>query len=230
MSERRYARYTRKKTWNALYSQAVNACYALVPYSATNNSIWLIRCNTPGETQSTMMRLLSQSSEIEAFFAGNQASNQKPQSLRNAGEAVILAQSSDYYHYHLAERSTLALVVAGQHNSYLHLPVWETRSNKRYEARETAFTIGTSAFARIRATHLGHTILIAALASGDQNAVSYLATLPARTKRRIHNEVIAFQNQSYRGQPLAFHTESERVAIGVKISQGLRRYHENKAS
>jgi hypothetical protein len=230
MPERRYARYTRKKTWNALYSQAVNACYALVPYSATNNSIWLIRCNTPGEAQSTMMRLLSQSEEIEAFFAGNHASNNKPQCLRNAGEAVILAKSNDYYHYHLAERSTLALVVAGQHNSYLHLPVWETSSNRRYEARETAFKIGSPEFARIRSTQIGHTILIAALASGDQKALSYLATLPDRTRRRICNEVVAFQNQSYRGQPLAFHTESEKLAIGAKISQGLRRYHKNKAS
>lgn len=228
MSERRYARYTRRKTWAALYSQAVNACYAIVPYSSTNNSIWLIRCNTPGETQSAMIRLLGQSDEIEAFFTGNQASINRPQSLRNAGEAVILAKSNDYYHYHLAERSTLALVVAGQHNSYLHLPVWETRSNKRYEARETAFKIGSPEFACIRSTQLGHTILIAALASGDQKALSYLATLPARTKRRIHNEVIAFQNQNYRGQPLAFHTESERLAIGAKISQGLRRYHDRK--
>lgn len=229
MKECHYARYTRKKTWNALYSQAVNASYALVPYSATNNSIWLIRCSTPGETQATMTRLLSQSDEIEAFFASNQTPNYAPQSLRNAGEAVILAKSNDYYHYHLTERSTLALVIAGQHNSYLHLPVWETSSNRRYETRETAFKIGSPEFARIRATQLGHTILIAALASGDQKALSYLATLPARTKRRIRNEVSAFQNQSYRGQPLAFHTESERLAIGARISQGLRRYHGSKS-
>ena len=43
MPERPYSRYTRAKTWAALYSQHINAGYALVPYSATNNSIAVIR-------------------------------------------------------------------------------------------------------------------------------------------------------------------------------------------
>jgi len=33
---------------------------------------------------------------------------------------------------------------------------------------------------------------------------------------------------SYRGRPLAFLTEAERREIGGKISEGLRRYHEQK--
>src|SRR5260370_10554174 len=103
MPERPYSRYTREKTWAALYSQAINACYALVPYSATNNSIALIRCKTPEETQATMARLLDLSEECDAFYASKQTPDRSPAFLKGAGEAVILARSSDYYHYHLAE-------------------------------------------------------------------------------------------------------------------------------
>lgn len=226
MPERRYARYTRRKTWAALYSQSVNAGYALVPYSATNNSLWVIRCKNPEETYTTMKRLLTQSDEIETFFADRQM--EMPASIKNAGEAVVLAKSGDYYRYHLTDRPSLALMIAGQHNSYLNLPVWETSTNRRYAARETSLTIGSPEFARARLTQKGHSILIAALASGDQTALLYLSTLPDRTRRRIRQEVACFQNQSYRGQPLAFHTEHERLIIGTKISEGLKRYYERK--
>ncbi len=44
MAERPYSRYTRASTWAALFSQHLNAGYALVPLSATNNRIAVIRC------------------------------------------------------------------------------------------------------------------------------------------------------------------------------------------
>ena len=47
MAERPYSRYTRAKTWAALYSQHLNAGYAWVPFSRTNNSIAVISCATP---------------------------------------------------------------------------------------------------------------------------------------------------------------------------------------
>jgi hypothetical protein len=44
MAERPYSRYTRASTWAALFSQHLNTGYALVPLSATNNRIAVIRC------------------------------------------------------------------------------------------------------------------------------------------------------------------------------------------
>jgi hypothetical protein len=121
----------------------------------------------------------------------------------------------------------LALVVAGLHDSYLHLPVWETSSNRRYAARETALKIGSPEFdkARGRGQQLGHSILASALAAGDQAALAYLKTLPERTRRRIRQEADALQVERYRGRPLAFHTDAQRQAVGTKISAGLIRYH-----
>lgn len=245
MTERPHSRYTREKTWQALYSQAINACYALVPGSATNNSIWLKRCETPEETQSCMTSLLSRLSEIESFFNGkpvkreerrednywqlyHQWLTQKPACLRNAGEAVVLARSSDYWRYHLEDQPGLALVVAGQHDSYLHLPCLETSSNRRYAARETAIKIGSPEFEKARRTQQAHNCLVAALATGDQAALAHLKSLPERTRRRLRQEAEVLQAERYRGRPLAFHTEIERQAIGQKISNGLLLYHAKK--
>lgn len=239
MTERPYARYTREKTWAALYSQSVNACYALVPNSVTNNSIWLMRCKAPEQTQETMASLLTHADEIEAFFADKPLKKrgedywpifaqwliQKPACLKNAGEAVVLARSSDFWRYHLEDQPGLALVVAGQHDSYLHLPVWETSSNRRYAPRETTLKIGSPEFERARRSQQGHNTLLSAIAAGDQTALAYLKRLPDRTRRRIRQEADALQSERYRGRPLAFHTESERQAIGAKISAGLIRYH-----
>lgn len=230
MPERPHARYTREKTWAALYSQAINACYALVPNSATNNSLWLLRCKSPEETQERLRFLLAREQECAAFFASRQTPEHAPTYLKYAGEAVVLAKSSDYWRYHLADRPDLALVVAGQHDSYLHVPCWETSSNRRYAARETALKIGSPEFEQAcgRGHVLGHAILLGALAAGDQAALAYLKMLPARTRRRLRLEAEALQVERYRGRPLAFHTESERQAIGAKISAGLLLYHEKK--
>ena len=51
MTERPHSRYTREKTWAALYNQHVNACYAIIPNSKTHNSIDLLKCATPEETR-----------------------------------------------------------------------------------------------------------------------------------------------------------------------------------
>ncbi len=248
MPEHPYARYTREKTWQALYGQAINACYALVPNSATNNSIWLLRCKSPEETQETMARLLALTSEIEAFFACKPLYNrnedndwplytqwlkQKPASLKSAGEAVVLARSSDFWRYHLEDQPGLALVVVGQHDSYLHLPCWETSSNQRYAPRETALTLGSPQFdqARGRGRQLAHTILVSALAAGDQVALAYVkekSRIPERTQRRLRQEADALQSEQYRGRPLAFHTDAQRQVIGAKISAGLIRYHQRR--
>ncbi|MGH2479321.1 MAG: hypothetical protein ACRDHW_06675, partial [Ktedonobacteraceae bacterium] len=78
MPERLYARYTRGKTWAALYSQHINACYAWVPYSATNNSIVLIRCETPEQTAAKTRVLFDHAGECEAFYASKQTPDRAP--------------------------------------------------------------------------------------------------------------------------------------------------------
>jgi hypothetical protein len=228
MPERPYSRYTRARTWAALYSQHLNAGYALVPLSATNNSIAVIRCKDARETQATMRDLLAHVSECEAFYASKQTPEQAPAMLQRARHAVVLARSSDYYRYHLADHPEFSLVICGLHDSYLHLPVWEMRTNRRYDTRETAVAIASPDFAHLRRTQFGHHILLGALINGDAAAKVFLASLPLRTQSRIRREVDEAQHTRYRGRPLAFLTEAERRDIGGKISAGLLRYHERK--
>lgn len=228
MIERPHSQYTRAKTWAALYSQHINACYALVPYSATNNSIAVIRCTSPEETAAVARDLLTLAGECETFYATRQTPGTVPALLARARHAVVLARSSDYHYYHLVDHPDFRLVICGLHNSYLHLPVWETRSNRRYGPHETAASITASGFERLRATPLGHTILIGALICGNQEALAFLKSLPLRTQRRIRHEVESLQETRYRGRPLAFLNEAERRAVGHKISAGLRRFHAQK--
>jgi len=228
MAERPYSRYTREKTWAALYSQHINAGYALVPYSATNNSIAVIRCKDAKETQATMRALLEHASECEAFYATKQTPEKAPAIIQKARHAVVLARSHDYYHYHLADYPEFRLVVCGLHDSYLHLPIWEMRTNQRYEPRQTAIAITSPDFERIRCTQFGHSILIAAFAEGDQDATAFVKQLPLRTQSRMNRERDALQHTRYRGRPLAFLTEARRQEIGSKISEGLRRYYQKK--
>lgn len=228
MNERPYSRYTREKTWAALYHQHINACYALVPYSATNNSIAVIRCPSPEETQAMMRELLTHAEEWAAYYRSEPLGETMTSYLAKARHAVVLARSHDYYHYRLADHTELALVICGLHDSYLPLPVWEMRTNRRYGSRETAIPLVWPDFERVRRTHIGHSILLAAYAEGDKTATAYVKELPPRTQRRMKREKDAFQDTRYRGRPLAFLTEAERSAIGNKIAAGLRRYYEQK--
>ncbi len=229
MAERPRSRYTRAKTWAALYSQHINAGYALVPWSATNNSIAVIRCKSPEEVQATMRDLLNHEEECAAFYGTKQTPDKAPTFLEKARQAVILAKSSDYYHYHLSDRPDFQLVVCGLHDSYLHLPVWEMRTNTRYKPRITSVAISSPSFERISRTQFGHNILIGALISGDPEAsVFFSKHLQTWTQRRITRKVQEMQRLRYRGRPLAFLNEAERREIGKKISEGLKRYHEQK--
>jgi hypothetical protein len=94
MSERPYSRFTRSKTWAALYCQHINACYALVPYSATNNSIAVIWCQSPEETQELMRTLLTQAEECAAYYGRKQTPDQAPALIAKARHAVVLARQS----------------------------------------------------------------------------------------------------------------------------------------
>jgi hypothetical protein len=228
MAERPHSRYTREKTWAALYSQHTNTGYALVPYSATNNSIAVIRCKTPEEVQEKMKSLLEHAEECASYYGTKQPPDKIPALLAKARHAVVLARSSDYYHYHLEDHTDFKLVICGLHDSYLHVPVWEMRTNKRYNPCETAVSIASPEFERLRCTQFGHNILVGALAKGDEAATAFKKTLPPRTQRRLEREKEALQHGRYRGRPLAFLTDAERREIGSKISEGLHRYHEQR--
>ncbi len=230
MAERPYSRYTRERTWAALYSQHSNASYALVPYSATNNSIAVILCASPEEVQKKMAALFDHAEECAAYYERRLTPDQAPAILKGEKirEGVVLARSSDYWHYHLSDYPHFKLVICGLHDSYLNLTTWEMRTNRRYKAHETAVAIASPAFERIRGTQFGHNILIAALAEGDQDALTLKKKLPPRTQRRMDHEKDEIQHDRYRGRPLAFLTDAERREIGSKISAGLKRYHQNK--
>ncbi len=228
MVERPHSRYTRDRTWAALYSQHINAGYALVPYSLTNNSIAVIRCKSPEEVQVTMQELFKHAEECAAFYESKQTPDQAPAFLEKARQAVILAKSSDYYHYHLSDYPEFHLVVCGLHDSYLHLPVWEMRTNQRYKPRETALAITSSEFEQKSKTQFGHNILVGALLNGDAEAKTFKEQLPLWTQRRLTKKVRELQSMRYQGRPLAFLTDAKRREIGKKISEGLKRYHEQK--
>jgi hypothetical protein len=232
MTERPRSRYTRAKTWAALYSQHINACWAWIPNSATNNSIGLVKCATPEEAQTVQRALLKASDECEAYYSKKLTPDQAPELIKGRERhAIVLAKSSDYHHYHLAEYHQFRLVICGQHDSYLHLPVWETSTNRQYKARETAVPLTSSQFKAIRGTKRGHQIFLGALVSGDKDAIALRddpTFLPERSRRRIITEVNNIQRYRYHGRPLAFLTEAEREQIGGKISTSLRLYHERK--
>jgi hypothetical protein len=163
--------------------------------------------------------------ECDRFYTGQQTPEQVPALLQRARHAVVLARSLDYYRYHLADHPAFRLVICGLHDSYLHLVVWETSTNRRYEARHTRLAIDAPEFARQRMTPTGHSILPGALVCGNRQALALLATLPDRTQHRIKQDVRTLQETRYRGRPLAFLTAAQRREVGSKISEGRRRYY-----
>ncbi|GCF07334.1 hypothetical protein [Dictyobacter arantiisoli] len=240
MTERPFSRYTREKSWAALYSQHINAGYVLIPHSRTNNSIAVIRREPAEKVQEITRKLYEHADQCDAFF--NQSDADEPNDpevadlLKRSKHAVVLARSSDYYHYHLDDKEDMGvfgLVICGIHDSYLQLPVWELRNNKRYAARETSIDISSPVFEHARKTQVGHSILLGALHNGDKIAKAFLEALKKRQERtywRIRAEVDAMQEAQYRGRHLAFMTELERKEVGAKISQGLKLYYAKRRS
>ncbi|GCE06133.1 hypothetical protein [Dictyobacter aurantiacus] len=244
MVERPYSRYTRAKTWAALYSQHIHAGYALVPHTTTENSIDVINCkdgNKSGldlarETLQKAEELLKHEREIAEYYRLRQTPDKAPAVIADAIKAkklrtaVVLAKSSEYYHYSLEDIPGLTLVICGLHDSYLHIPVWEMNTNRRYKARETAVSLTDPYFDVIRCTQFGHSILLAAYAKGNADAIAFVESkqFPERSRTRMKREKDAFQHQTYRGRPLAFRDEAARREVGQKISQSLKEYHAKK--
>lgn len=244
MAVRPYSRYTRANTRSSLYSLHIHAGYALVPWTTTENGIIVLNCkessnklqDIPKETKRIQDELIQYECAIAKYYQYSKDPSYAPQILQTAieakrlREAVILAKSSDYYHYGLTEAHHLTLVICGLHDSYLHIPCWEMRINKRYKARETAVSLTDPHFDQIRRTQFGHSILLAAYAKGNPDAIAFVEskTFPERSRLRLKREVEVFQHQTYRGRPLAFRDDVARQEVATKISNGLRQYHAQK--
>ena len=226
-----YSLYSREKTWAAIYCQHINAGYALVPHSATNNSIFVIRCGNPKDTAAKEEELAKQEALCRAYFG--KPTRPAPPLLAKAYEIVVLAKSSDFYRYHLGDElpgvPDFKLVACGLHDSYLPVYVWELRSNKRYEPRTTSLVIGAEEFTKQRYTQYGHNVLIGAAMDGDMTAMEYLAKLPPRTQRRLRREIRLLQATRYKGRPLSFNSDDTRKQHGANISKGLKRYYAQRS-
>jgi hypothetical protein len=225
-----YSLYTRERTWAAIYCQHINAGYALVPQSATNNSIFVIRAGTPQAAAEKEEQLIKEAKACQAYYSN--PTGTPPTFLANAYEMVVLAKSSDYYHYHLGDEDEdvpdFKLVACGLHDSYLPIYTWEMRTNKRYPPRTTSLAINSPSFDKMRYTQYGHNILVAATMDGDAIAMEYVSKLPASTQRRLRREIRLLQTTRYQGRPLAFITEDQRRKHGKNISEGLKRHYARK--
>src|SRR5579859_339983 len=98
MDERPYSRYTRAKTWAALYSQHINAGYALIPNSLTTNSIDVISCrdrknpdqDLARDTLEMSTRLLAEEEDIASYYTNRQTPDKAPAILAEAIQAKRL--------------------------------------------------------------------------------------------------------------------------------------------
>lgn len=240
-----YSPYTKYATWAALYSQHLNAGYALVQHSLTSNSLVMITLPTAtpqlaDATQAIQKQLQLIESDCLTFFSTRKEGEKMPaitgaptilkeaHAKNRLRVAVVLARSSDYYRYQLSHHEDINQVVCGLHDSYLHIPVWETSTNKRYKARETSLEISGANFEKQRTTAYGHKVLLGALICGDEKAIAYKKALPPSTRRRINAEVKRIQSEAYQGRPLTFIGEAKRREVGSKISRALIEYHVNK--
>src|SRR5947207_2438180 len=109
--------------------------------------------------------------------------------------AVILARSSHWYTYSLniAEwQHGCTAIVCGTHDSCVPVPVLALDSMRWYESGKMRGIFGTldsPEFERARRSHYGHQMLIGALMSGREDAITKLQSLPDSTRYRIESEL-----------------------------------------
>jgi hypothetical protein len=131
--------------------------------------------------------------------------------------AVVLARSSDWYHYSLNYplwKHGCNAVVCGTHDSCLPVPVLALDAMKWYKKHEIRDIFGPlqptkgpddkpipDTFDRARKSAYGHTMLIGALMCGRQDAIARLQTLPDRTRYRVEAELRKLHTRR-QGRPL----------------------------
>jgi hypothetical protein len=131
--------------------------------------------------------------------------------------AVILARSSDWYHYSLNVpewKHGLTACVCGTHDSCLPVPVLALDAMKWYEAEKMRDIFGPmqpqydandklipDTFDHARKSVYGHNMLIGALMCNREDARARLQSLPDSTRYRIEIEVKRL-HQRRQGRPL----------------------------
>ncbi|HLG75150.1 MAG TPA: hypothetical protein VKX46_01975 [Ktedonobacteraceae bacterium] len=112
-------------------------------------------------------------------------------------QAVVLARSSDWYHYSLnctdRWKHHVNAVIAWTHDSCLSVPVFSLEERRVYGPKIAAdvedFTDETQFPEPLRKTAFGHHMLVGALMCLRPDAQARLATLKPSTQRRIRAEV-----------------------------------------
>lgn len=111
--------------------------------------------------------------------------------------AVVLARSSQWYHYSLNAvtwKHGLQAAIVGTHDSCLPVRVLAMDSMQWYEPYEVRFHIAPSdnprqdAFEQRRKSIYGHNVLLGAFICGRQDAIDRVMTLPIRTRLRYEAE------------------------------------------
>jgi hypothetical protein len=128
--------------------------------------------------------------------------------------AIILARSSDWYHYSLnAYDSGMEAAIVGTHDSCLSVPALAMDTLEWYEPYRTRFEHSLppspewltahipDRFEQFRRSHYGHCVLVGALIVGRKEAVDRLMTLPERTRFYIEAEVRRLRHRRP-GRPL----------------------------
>lgn len=128
--------------------------------------------------------------------------------------ALIVARSSEWYRYNLnTYESRIEAVVAGTHDSCIHVPVlamdtleWTEPFKTRFEqslppSKDLDIKTRPDRFEKLRRSHYGHNVLVGALIVGHRAAIDRLMTLPDGTRWRIEAEVKRLRHRRP-GRPL----------------------------
>lgn len=131
--------------------------------------------------------------------------------------AVLLARSSDWYHFSLNYPlwdHGMTACICGTHDSCLPVPVLALDTMRWYKSKEIRAIFGTlqpeydandepipDTFDKARKSHYGHNMLIGGLMCGLPEAIARLQSLKPRTRFRIEAEVRQLHTRR-QGRPL----------------------------
>ena len=177
MTERRYSRYKRDDVWKQMIHHAERLSILIVSDSVHGNSVRIIRLK-----------------------------DEKGTAIRQEHNAVVLARSSDWYHYSLncTDRYLhgVTCIVAGTHDSCIDRPVLALDTLRWYEPSKVRADFGRlqptldgsgkpipDQFDKARKTQYGSNMLLGALMQKRPDALARLATLPTDTRLRYERKM-----------------------------------------
>lgn len=114
-------------------------------------------------------------------------------------ECVVLVRSSLWYEHrlNLYGMGLVEMVVCAKHDSCLPIPAWSVEENKVYNPGETAHPLSTLGNKTFRGSRYGHTLFIAAILTGQEEALKILEDeghIPRSTRYRLKAKVRAYAN------------------------------------